>query len=136
MRFGCVACWIVGSWALHACVPLEASIALSTRWKPQRIGAEVVSLTGVRNYVTARIQLMSNVSGTAGILDDQFNLFVVVTDGPNVSVKAVLWSHHTARIEAFSNLRQWHSWHFSNGVIVGDFLGIPEDRALWYASDT
>jgi hypothetical protein len=120
----------------HTVFDHAATASLVNKWKPQVVGGQLTSLTGVHQYARARIGLERGGASTLGILDDEFNLFVVSQSTPNVTVVTnALWaSPDVDKVARFRRLRQWHEYHFLSATISGAEMENDEDRAMWLLS--
>lgn len=122
--------------APHTVFDKAATASLLTWWKPQIVGGEIASLTGVFQYTRARIGL-ERAKRTSGILDDDFNLYVVSHSVPNATMLvAALWSSPQAdKLDRFRRLRRWHEHNFGDTTLLsGDGLEDEEDKSLWILS--
>ena len=128
--------------ALAACgflyVDRAAAQDLLWRWKPQVAAGNIVSVTGVKRYARARIELeRADPMGALVDVAQGGHLFVVHHAAPNATVlEAVVWAHPDAdRAARFRALRAWHAGTFPGAVLSADELADDEDRTMWYVSE-
>lgn len=136
LLFSSLECLSLERAAPHTVFDKAATASLLNWWKPQIVGGEITSVTGVFQYTRARIGL-ERAKKTSGILDDEFNLYVVSHAVPNTTTLiAALWSSpQPEKLERFRRFRRWHEHNFGETTLLsGEGMEDEEDKLLWILS--
>lgn len=125
----------------HACLGRESAIAMLGRWRPQIVANYLVSMSGVKRYAHARIQLECKNEGVVALVDADVNLYVVSAphNGAHgtTELRSVLWATRDPghKVECFRRLRAWHAHHFPDAALSAHLLrNDTTDRNLWEVS--
>ena len=98
---------------LHTFLVPEHAQQFASRWKPQLVSQNIVSLTGLNEYTCARIDLQDTqcVGAIAQMEEGQGRtaLYVLQRDeGKNVHVTSILWCTTARKLGSMCALRRWY----------------------------
>ena len=116
----------------------QEAVALLSRWKPQVVSGNLVSLTGVKSYARARVLLERKETSALVHVSPQntLDLFVINTAANQTIIEAAVWhSSHQHRVNRFHRLRHWHMSHFPDSTLLGGVLLDGTDLVQWIISE-
>jgi hypothetical protein len=124
----------------HLYLDADASKSyLRSKWKPQFVCGQLVSIADVNSIVNAHVALQSSTcTGSLVSKDDSTMFFIGDNEGDVVSVPhritlhAVLTRSRSDQLRAFRKLRLWLD---GMGVEVNVDMLKEEDRSLWNVSE-
>lgn len=103
-----------------------------TRWKPQHVADNLVSVTGVHEYVKARLGLQSDCIGT--LFHPNTDVVFVLggrRDDLSVGLKYILAQDKTKKVDACRELRKWMPEHMT----INTSSLSEADLAVWDNSE-
>lgn len=105
-----------------------------TKWKPQNVGNNLVSITGVHEYVKARLSLQSNCIGT--LVHPDTNVVFVLGKGDDdlsLKLKYILAQDRTKKLQACRELRKWIPKQCPTMIVSTTMLS-ENDKTVWNSS--
>ena len=120
----------------HAYIERRFVASMISRWKPHVRERTIVTVTGMKRYVRARIE--SDAGNVSGALvrtnpNDTIDLFLLRGEpGEHIVVCGVLWgSLDTCMMSKFRDVRHWYLKTCHDHL--GEDLGDEDEVTLWYA---
>ena len=111
-----------------------SAASFSTRWRPQIVAGNIVSVTGVDRYVNARIALQdSRCAGAVLQRSDSghASLYILKRDDrKQLHISCILWHPHKRMLMDMIHLRKWHEQRFHDDL-YGWSLKDAVERDLW-----
>ena len=109
----------------HLYLNKEHAKQLLTKWKPQIVAGNIISVTGVQAYANAVIAMEQTCSGALVRFDAAPSFFVVKNDNNVTIVSARIVSSAYATTVIMHDLRSWHEKMFPDAVLIDGQMNDP-----------
>ena len=118
-------CFVFAAVVPHLYLNKEHAKQFLTKWKPQIVANNILSVSGVQSYTNAVIALENTCNGALVRFDDAPSFFVI-TNQNNVTIvsASILCSSSTGK-EIMYDLRVWHENTFPDVVLINGQLDDP-----------
>lgn len=98
---------------------------LLTKWKPQIVAGNILSVTGFKSYTNAVIAMEKTNSGALVRFDAAPSVFVVMNEENATVVTASIVSSVLSNAEIMNDLRVWHEDTFPDAILIDGQLDDP-----------